>query len=112
MPKPGSRHGVEFDSAVEYDSPPYSPHSNFHTTWVSFENARLVFRDPFGVGYLDDREDYGEERWIRIGMIQVGKEQMIVTVVYTEREGRKRIISNWKATRDEQDDYFQQNASA
>lgn len=24
---------------------------------VSFENARLVFRDPFGSGYLDDRED-------------------------------------------------------
>ena len=78
---------------------------------VSFENARLVFRDPCGVGYLDDREDYGEERWIRIGMIQVGKEQMIVTVVYTEREGRKRIISNWKATKDEQDHYFQQSVS-
>ena len=44
-------------------------------------------------------------------MIQAGQEQMIVTVVYTEREGRKRIISNWKATKDEQDDYFQQNAS-
>jgi uncharacterized DUF497 family protein len=78
---------------------------------VSFEDARLVFRDTFGVGYIDDREDYGEERWIRIGMIQVGESQMLVTVVYTEREGRKRIISNWRATKDEQDDYFQQNAS-
>jgi hypothetical protein len=27
---------------------------------VSFEDARLVFRDPFGVGYLGDREDYGD----------------------------------------------------
>jgi uncharacterized DUF497 family protein len=29
---------------------------------VSFELARLVFSDPWGVGEVDDREEYGEER--------------------------------------------------
>jgi uncharacterized DUF497 family protein len=48
---------------------------------VSFETARQVFADPFGVELLDDRLDYGEDRWIRIGMA----EGTILMVVYTER---------------------------
>jgi len=30
---------------------------------VRFETARLAFRDPFAVEWLDDRFDYGEERY-------------------------------------------------
>jgi uncharacterized DUF497 family protein len=33
---------------------------------------------------------------------------MLLTVSYTERSGRYRIISARKATRNEQDDYFRQ----
>jgi hypothetical protein len=73
---------------------------------VSFETARQVFADPFGVELLDDRLDYGEDRWIRIGMA----EGTILMVVYTERFERKRLISARQATKLEQDDYFRQNA--
>lgn len=54
---------------------------------------------------MDDREDYGEERFILIGMA----EGMLLFVVYTERGDRTRLISARQATRHEQDDYFQQN---
>jgi uncharacterized DUF497 family protein len=73
---------------------------------VSFETAKLVFGDAFGVELLDDRRDYGEERWVRIGVV----EGTILTVVYTERSERKRLISARQATKLEQDDYFRQNA--
>jgi uncharacterized DUF497 family protein len=72
---------------------------------VSFERARLVFADPCGVGQVDDREDYGEERFIQIGMV----EGTLIFVAYTERGGRLRIVSARRATKDEQDDYFQEN---
>jgi uncharacterized DUF497 family protein len=72
---------------------------------VSFETAIKVFRDPFAIERLDDREDYGEERFILIGTA----EEAVVTVVYTERNGRFRIISARRATRHEQDDYFVEN---
>jgi hypothetical protein len=73
---------------------------------VSFETARRVFGDAFGVELLDDRRDYGEERWVRIGIV----EGTILTVVYTERSERRRLISARQATKLEQDDYFRHNA--
>ena len=56
-------------------------------------------------GEIDDREDYGEDRFIITGRAN-GR---LLTVTYTERDGRIRIISARKATRREQDDYFGQD---
>ena len=67
--------------------------------------ATLVFKDPFATERLDDREDYGEDRFILIGIA----EGAVLTVVHTERNGRIRIISARQATRHEQDDYFVEN---
>ena len=78
---------------------------NYVKHGVSFETAIKVFGDPFGIERLDDREDYGEERFILIGTA----EEAVITVVYTERNGRFRIISARRATRHEQDDYFVEN---
>jgi uncharacterized DUF497 family protein len=70
---------------------------NYVKHGVSFETAIKVFGDPFGIERLDDREDYGEERFILIGTA----EEAVITVVYTERNGRFRIISARRATRHE-----------
>ena len=78
---------------------------NYAKHGVSFETATEVFKDPFAVERLDDREDYGEDRYILIGMA----EGALLTVVHTERNGRIRIISARQATRNEQDDYFVEN---
>jgi uncharacterized DUF497 family protein len=55
----------------------------------------------------DDREDYGEERFVIIGMAEG---HVLLFVAYTEREERIRIISARRVTQHEQDDYFRQNA--
>ena len=73
---------------------------------VSFAQAALVFGDPFAVEWIDLREDYGEERIILLGMTG----SQILTVVYTERGERIRIISARRATRSEQDLYYRENA--
>ena len=81
--------------------------ANLLTHGVSFELAKTVFKDAFAVERLDDREDYGEERYVIIGM---AKGHVLLFVAYTEREARVRIISARGVTQHEQDDYFRQNA--
>ena len=80
--------------------------ANFSAHGVSFDLAKTVFRDPFAIERLDDREDYGEARFVLIGMAEGN---ILLFVAYTERGGRIRLISARRATQDEQDDYFQQN---
>ena len=65
-----------------------------------------MFQDFFAIEEFDDREGYGEERSIIVGMVA----GVLLFVIYTERDGRVRLISARRATRHEQDDYYQQNA--
>jgi uncharacterized DUF497 family protein len=80
--------------------------SNLAKHGISFGTARQVFFDPFMVEVLDDTEDYGEDRFLVIGMV----EDQLLSVIYTPRRGRYRLISARCATRDEQDHYFTQNS--
>jgi hypothetical protein len=71
---------------------------------VSFERAKQAFTDPLAIVLLDDREDYGEERFVLIGLGGTS----ILFVAYTERGDRVRIISARRATRHEQEAYQEQ----
>jgi uncharacterized DUF497 family protein len=79
--------------------------SNLEKHGVNFEDARSIFRDPFAVELLDDREDYGEERFILIGKSSTN----ILVVVHTERHERNRIISARKAEPNERVFYHEAN---
>ena len=78
---------------------------NYAKHGVSFEFAKLVFNDPFAVEREDDRQDYGEERFVLIGMAR----EVVLFVVYTEREERIRLISARRATKLEREDYVKQS---
>ena len=73
---------------------------------MGFAQAALAFRDPFAVEWIDLRLAYGEERIILLGMTN----NQVLTVVYTERAERIRIISARRATKNEEDRYYRQNA--
>ena len=73
---------------------------------VTFEQAAAAFSDPFAVEWLDERQDYGEERSVLLGMTG----GQLLYVAYSERGDNIRIISARRATRHEQDIYFRQNA--
>jgi uncharacterized DUF497 family protein len=81
--------------------------ANLQAHGVSFDLAKTVFKDPFAIERLDDREDYGEARFVLIGMAEGN---VVLFVAYTGREDLIRIISARRATQNEQDDYFQQNS--
>ncbi len=92
---------------LEFERHDGKAEANLKTHGVSFELATTVFKDPFGVELVDDREDYGEERFVLIGMAEG---DVLLFVAYTERAQRIRIISARRVTQHEQDDYFEQNA--
>jgi len=70
---------------------------------VDFIDVPEVF-DGDTVTIPDERFDYGENRFIVIGILK----NMVVVVIYTERGDNIRIISARKATKNEQIYYFQQ----
>ena len=73
---------------------------------VSFEAARLAFDDPFAVVREDRRRDYGEDRYILLGMV----ENHLLAVVYTQRDARIRIISARLAEPRERRRYHEENS--
>ena len=77
--------------------------SNYAKHGVSFDLAKGVFKDPFAVEFLDDRQDYGEQRFVIIGMV----DDHLLYVAYTERNEVIRIISARRATNYEEEAYFQ-----
>lgn len=89
----------------EWESAKATKNSRKHG--VSFELAAKAFCDPFGVEWIDDREDYSEVCTILLGMA----DGSVLTVVYTERGSRIRLISARRATRYEQDRYPLENGS-
>lgn len=80
--------------------------SNLTKHKVCFEQAKGVFRDPFAIEFLDDSQDYGEERYVLIGM-SAGR---IIAVVYTERNEHTRIISARKADPNDKRRYHEENS--
>ncbi len=79
---------------------------NFTKHGISFELAERVFDDPFAVEFLDDREDYDEERFVILGIV----DRQILFVAYAERKDAVRIISARRATKYEQKIYNEENS--
>lgn len=72
---------------------------------VTFELARGVFTDAFALEWLDNRHDYGEDRFVVVGM----SEGRLLYVAYTMRGETIRIISARGAAPHEQRRYHEEN---
>lgn len=75
------------DDAVEWDVAKAAANDANHG--VSFETAKKVFNDPLAIERLDDREDYGEDRFNILGIV----DDRVLFVAYTLRNGTIRIIT-------------------
>lgn len=76
--------------------------SNLGKHGVSFEAACGAFGDVFACERFDFDSAPGEIRYVITGMVN----HVILTVVYTERGERTRIISARRATKHEQEEYY------
>ncbi|MDD4017772.1 MAG: BrnT family toxin [Kiritimatiellae bacterium] len=71
---------------------------------IDFVDVSAMFDYPM-VTFLDQRKEYGEDRWIGIGWLG----DILAVVVYTEPKPRMtRIISARKANRHEQSIYAEE----
>ena len=77
--------------------------SNLRKHGIDFRDVRFVF-DGDTVMVNDDRDGYGENRFITFGLLQ-GR---IVAIVHTDRQNCTRIISARKASKYEQQLFFEQ----
>lgn len=76
--------------------------SNLIKYKIDFEDAKNIFLDPNRLE-REDKRDYDETRIQVIGIVN----QVVLFVVYTQRNGRYRIISARRANRNEQRQYYQ-----
>jgi uncharacterized DUF497 family protein len=67
---------------------------------VDLVDAALIF-EAYVVTTVDGRRDYGETRYLSMGLAN----GVLLVVVHTERGGVTRLISAWKAGRNEQREY-------
>ena len=70
---------------------------------VDFDDVPPLF-DGITVTVIDDRFDYGEHRFITVGVVH----GVVLTVAHTETDELIRIISARKATGNEEEGYFRQ----
>jgi uncharacterized DUF497 family protein len=76
---------------------------NLRKHGIDFADAEKIFR---GVTFTaeDMREDYGEQRFLTLGLL----EDQVVSIAHTEQSEEIRIISIRKATKHEARFYFSQ----
>ena len=73
---------------------------------MGFEAASAAFSDAFAVVREDRRQNYGEDRFILLGMVQ----ERLLAVSYTMRDERVRIISARFAEPQERRRYHDENS--
>lgn len=84
--------------AMEFEWDPDKNERNIEKHGIDFVRAKEIFWGP----YIERRSDRkGEGRWIAVGPLQ----DRLVTVVFTRRSGRIRIISARRARSHERKDY-------
>lgn len=68
---------------------------------LDFAQAEDVFAGSTFT-FEDDRKDYGEQRWVTLGLLR----EKVVVIVHTESDDEIRIISMREATKNEQQLFF------
>jgi uncharacterized DUF497 family protein len=90
---------VIFDDDFEWDAE--KNESNLEKHGFTFEEALLIFTGDTLV--IEDRRNPGEIRYIAIGPLT---SRTMLTVVFTRRQQRRRLISAREATPNEQNRYY------
>jgi uncharacterized DUF497 family protein len=75
--------------------------ANVRRHGIDFVGVQELF-EGYTVTVEDDRFDYGEPRFVSVGLL----EGRVVVVVHTENDETLRIISARKATKNEEQSYF------
>ena len=90
------------EQELEFEWDQAKAKSNLEKHGVSFLTAAAIFQNE-RLERVDDREDYGEVRWIALGRVDIE----VYRVIYTWRaENLVRIVSAQRASKDEEEIYY------
>lgn len=84
---------------MEFEWNPEKAALNLQKHGVLFTEATTVFNDPLSTTFPDPDHSVGESRYVIIGLSRFGQ---LLVVSHTDRGEKIRIISDRKATRQEQ----------
>ncbi len=73
---------------------------NYDKHGVDLLEAALIFEGQT-LTRVDDRRDYGEVRYISLGLV----EDVPYVVIHTQRNGNTRLISAWRGGRKDYETY-------
>lgn len=76
--------------------------ANLKKHGLNFDDARLVIESGQTVTFEDNRFDYGEQRYITLGLLQ----GVVIVIATAETNNDIRIISMRKAEKHEQKIYY------
>ena len=93
---------------MEFDWDRAKNEANRKKHGISFDKAKHIFDGPT-LTRADDRQDYGENRHISLGVLS---RDAVLLVVHTERGDKIRLISARKANRRERKVYYDHLAQA
>jgi hypothetical protein len=92
------------EQELEFEWDDSKARSNLEKHGVSFLTAAAIFLNE-RLERVDDREDYGEVRWISLGRVDIE----VYRVIYTWRaENLVRIITAQRASKDEEEIYYRE----
>ncbi len=91
---------------MEFEWDENKNNSNIIKHGIDFNDAVQIF-DNLIITKDDNRKDYGENRWIAIGLLN----GFVVVMVYTLRKNMVRIISVRIANKIEKEKYYEKAAS-
>jgi uncharacterized protein len=87
---------------MQFEADPIKAAQNLKKHKVSFEEAASVFGDAMTLTFADPDHSVGEARWLMFGLSSKGR---VLTVIYTERRGKVRLVSARTATKHERKVY-------
>jgi uncharacterized DUF497 family protein len=89
---------------IEFEWDEAKNQANIVKHGISFAQAQRIFEGAVW-SRIDERMDYGETRFISVGMLE---QTAVIVVAYTERTGKVRIISARPANRKERKRYHEE----
>ncbi len=87
---------------MEFEWDTRKSNNNFKKHGVSFHEASTIFGDPLSITFDDPDHSVGEHRFLTFGNSITNR---LLVIVHTERQGKIRIISARRATRQERKIY-------
>ena len=89
-------------ASLQFEWDPKKDAANQQNHGISFQVATVAFQDPLAALHSDPDHSDDEKREILVGHDSLGR---LLLVVFTERQGRLRIITARKATKRERQAY-------